>query len=174
MDRCSLEQKWLSRVMLFTLLSDLALLWEFLFLLKKLSLLSCGCVCSRLAALNCAVANSSARDLLGTMPFCVSWLLRPKYYTFLLQSPILLIHQGFALILMHVLLSILYKGVVQQIKIYYSLHSKFIGSIFHLKNHQLRDHISQERIDRSGPNFTAGTRRVYHYVGQLMAEFLSQ
>ena len=55
--------------------SDLERL-EFLRLLKK-PLRDSDWVCSFLAALNWAVASSSALALLGMMPFCVSWLLRP-------------------------------------------------------------------------------------------------
>jgi hypothetical protein len=44
--------------------------------LKKLCLTSFPDI-SFLVALNCAVANSSARALLGIVPFCTSWLLRP-------------------------------------------------------------------------------------------------
>lgn len=54
---------------------------EFLRLLKK-PLRDSDCVCSFLAALNWAVASSSALALLGMMPFWVSWLLRPIRCTY--------------------------------------------------------------------------------------------
>lgn len=46
-------------------------------LLKKLCLTSFP-DSSFLVALNCAVANSSARALFGMVPFWTSWLFRPK------------------------------------------------------------------------------------------------
>ena len=53
---------------LLTLLSDLERRWLPRLLLKKLPRLS-DAVSSFFVALNCAVANSSARDLFGMMPF---------------------------------------------------------------------------------------------------------
>lgn len=55
----------------------LDLLLELRLLLKKLPLDSFADI-SFFVALNWAVASSSARALFGIMPFCTSWLLRPK------------------------------------------------------------------------------------------------
>ena len=58
--------------------SDLLLRWFCAFLLlKKLLLLFSFTFCSFLAALNCCVAISSARLLLGITPFCTCSAARP-------------------------------------------------------------------------------------------------
>jgi hypothetical protein len=66
-----------------TLLSDFERRWLPRLRLKKLPRLS-DAVSSFLVALNCAVANSSARDLFGIMPFWTSWLFLPKAINYLL------------------------------------------------------------------------------------------
>lgn len=81
------------------MLSDFDLRWLFLLLLKKLPRLS-DAVSSFFVALNWAVANSSALALLGIIPFCTSWLLRPKVihsvtYKVLLHERVLFFHEIF-------------------------------------------------------------------------------